>query len=101
MQSEGLAVAGVSRNEPEVIARWTRRLHLPYPMLSDPDGEAGRAMGVMRSVGIGSWKIEFHRRTTFLADANGVIAAVWREVKVRGHARQVIEAARLLPHGGA
>lgn len=94
MRHEGLAIAGVTRNEPAAIARWTERLRLPYPVLSDPAGEAGRALGVLRSVGIGAWKIEFHRRTTFLVDRLGTVSAVWRDVKVRGHARQVIAAAR-------
>jgi peroxiredoxin Q/BCP len=35
-------------------------------------------------------------RTTVLIDAKGVIARIWRKVRVRGHAEEVLEAARTL-----
>ena len=35
-------------------------------------------------------------RTTYLVDASGKIARVWRKVKVKGHAADVLEAARNL-----
>ena len=35
-------------------------------------------------------------RSTFLVDRNGVIAKVWRNVKVKGHVDEVLEAARLV-----
>jgi len=33
-------------------------------------------------------------RSTFLIDANGKVAKVWRKVKVPGHAEAVLEAVR-------
>ena len=33
-------------------------------------------------------------RTTYLVDADGKIARVWRKVKVTGHAAEVLEAAK-------
>lgn len=65
-------------------------------MLSDPDGEAGNAFGVTRRLGIGAWKVEFFRRSTFLVDLHGVVAAVWGEVKIRGHAREIMALADAL-----
>jgi peroxiredoxin Q/BCP len=35
-------------------------------------------------------------RSTFLIDRNGRIAKVWRKVKVRGHAEEVLAAAKAL-----
>jgi peroxiredoxin Q/BCP len=35
-------------------------------------------------------------RSTFLIDAKGRIAQVWRKVKVPGHAEEVLAAARAL-----
>jgi peroxiredoxin Q/BCP len=35
-------------------------------------------------------------RSTFLIDADGRIARVWRNVKVPGHAEEVLEAVRAL-----
>ena len=89
----GLAVAGVSRDSPESARGWAKRLHLPYPLLTDADGEAGRQFGVVRKLGIAGWTIEFFRRSTFLIDFHGNVAAVWGDVKVRGHALEVMEVA--------
>jgi len=55
----------------------------------------------MRRVGIGAWGIEFFRRSTFLVDREGVVAAVWGEVKVRGHVSEIITRAETLGRPGA
>jgi len=93
LEAAGVAVAGVSRETPESNATWAARLELPYPLLSDRDGEAARALGVMRPVKIGGWTLELMRRVTVLIDVRGVIAATWSRVRARGHAREVLEAA--------
>ena len=36
-------------------------------------------------------------RATFLVDRDGVVKRVWRNVKVPGHAEEVLKAARELP----
>jgi peroxiredoxin Q/BCP len=92
----GIEVAGVARDSVESNRSWSERLHLPYPLLSDVDGAAGRAFRVARRLGIGSWTIELFRRSTFLIDDRGEIAAVWGKVRVRGHATEVLEMARAL-----
>ena len=91
----------MTRDTVESNALWTRRLKLPYPLLSDTDGAAGRAFGITRQIGIGGWKIEFFRRASILLDVHGVVAAVWEDVKVRGHATDVLEVARALRRPGA
>lgn len=35
-------------------------------------------------------------RATFLVDAEGLIRRAWRKVSVKGHAQEVLEAARAL-----
>jgi len=92
----GLSVVAVTRDRPEANAKQAGRLRLPYPVLSDTSGDVGRAFGVVRSVGIGPWQIEFFRRSTFLADIHGTVSAVWRDVKIRGHALKVMDVARAL-----
>jgi thioredoxin-dependent peroxiredoxin len=65
-------------------------------VLSDADGVVGRALGALRTIRLGAWTIEFLRRSTLLAGTDGRIARVWTDVKIRGHALQVLEAARAL-----
>lgn len=96
----GVAVAGMSRDTPAHNRDWTERLSLPYPVLSDADGVAGRRLGMLRSLHIGAWTIEFLRRSTLLVAVDGTISAVWSDVRIRGHATQVLAAAQALtePH---
>ena len=85
-------VAGVSHDPVARNAEWGARLRLPYPLLSDLDGECGRALHVLTSLKLGAWTVEFLKRQTLLAGVDGRIARVWTRVHVRGHARDVAEA---------
>ena len=92
----GVALAGVSADTLESHHKWTERLRLPYPLLSDPERTAGHVLGLIRRLGIAGWTVDLFRRATLLADVNGVVAATWGSVKVRGHAAEVLAAARAL-----
>lgn len=96
-EEAGVAVAGVSADTIENHLRWSARLHIPFPLLADPERTAGHALGLVRRLGIGGWSVELFRRATLLADRDGVVAAAWGNVKVRGHASDVLAAARALP----
>ena len=96
LKQAGVEVAGISTDTIESSVAWARRMGLPYPLLSDTDRAAGSAFGVIRSIGIGGWNLELYRRTTFLVDARGIVVAMWRKVKVRGHAREMLEMVRAL-----
>jgi peroxiredoxin Q/BCP len=95
-QSRGIALAGVSADSIESHRRWSERLRLPYPLLSDPEHRAGRALGLVRRLGIGSWSVELFRRATLLVDDRGMVAGVWADVRIRGHGREVLKAAEAL-----
>lgn len=99
--SAGVAVAGVTLDTPESCRTWARRLRLPYPLLSDTGRRAGEACHVLRSIGLAGWKVEFFRRTTLLVDREAIVRAVWGDVRIRGHAREVLAAARALPESSA
>ena len=95
-RAAGVSLAGVNADTVDGNRSWSERLKIDYPLLSDRDRTAARALGALRTVGIGSWKIELFRRSTFLVARDGVVSAVWGKVRVRGHARDVLEKARLL-----
>jgi peroxiredoxin Q/BCP len=92
----GATVVSASRDSVESNRHWTQRLSLPFPLLSDRDGSLGKALGVVRTLRVGAWSVEFLRRSTLLAGTDGLIAAVWSDVKIRGHAREVLAAALAL-----
>ena len=58
--------------------------------------------GLSDALGIWAEKVNYGRtymgmvRTTLLVDAQGKIARVWSKVKVKGHAAEVLEAAKAL-----
>lgn len=98
----GVEPIGVSRDSLASHARFREKHGLTVPLASDADGRACEAFGVWvekRMYGRTYMGIE---RATFLVGADGRIARVWRRVKVPGHAREVLEAARaLIAVGGA
>ena len=82
-------VVGVSRDRPEVQARFVERQGLAVAMLSDPEGEAHRAFGALKEGG-------GVRRSTFLIDRAGVLRYAWPRVRVDGHAGEVLSLLRAL-----
>ena len=96
LSAAGVTVAGVTLDSIESCRTWTRRLRLPYPLLSDEARAAGDAFHVLERVGLAGWNIEYFRRSTFLVDVRGVVRGVWGDVKIRGHALEVLAAARAL-----
>ena len=93
-QRAHLGVVSISLSPPAENRLWTRRLELPYPLLSDEKREAALAFGVLRRIGVAGWNLEILTRSTFLADDAGVVRAVWEKAKIRGHARDVLEVAQ-------
>jgi len=93
----GVALLGVSKDPPAKHARFAARHGLTVPLASDAPAD-----GLAEALGIWVEKSLYGRtymgleRTTYLIDTHGKIARVWRKVKVKGHAAEVLEAARAL-----
>ena len=93
----GVALLGVSKDPPAKHAKFVAKYDLVAPLASDAE-----TAGLSDALGIWVEKSMYGRtymgmeRTTFLIDAGGKIARVWRKVKVTGHAADVLEAAQNL-----
>jgi peroxiredoxin Q/BCP len=91
----GVALLGVSKDPPAKHAKFAAKHSLTVPLASD--AEEG---GLSDVLGIWTQKSMYGRtymgmeRTTYLVGADGKIVRVWRKVKVKGHAAEVLEAAR-------
>nr|MBI3612948.1 redoxin domain-containing protein [Nitrospirota bacterium] len=65
---------------------------LPFSLLCDEDASVSKSYGVYKQknmYGKKYWGIE---RSTFVIDERGVIKALFRKVKVDGHADEVLAA---------
>jgi peroxiredoxin Q/BCP len=69
---------------------------LPFPLIADPEEVLCNLYGVMKLKNMYGKQVRGIERSTFLIDAQGKLARVWRGVKVPGHAQEVLEAARAL-----
>jgi len=93
----GVALLGISKDPPKKHTKFIEKHSLTAPLASDPEEN-----GLADALGIWTEKSMYGRtymgmeRTTFLVDAEGRIAHVWRKVKVKGHAAEVLAAARAL-----
>ena len=96
-EQAGTALLGVSKDPPAKHQKFAAKHGLTVPLASD--AETG---GLSDALGIWTEKQNYGRtymgmvRTTYLVGADGRIARVWNKVKVKGHAAEVLEAAKAL-----
>lgn len=83
---EGKAkVFGVSVDPAKSHEKFISKYQLPFPLLSDPEHEIVNAYGVWIEKSMYGRKYMGAERSTFVIDANGRIAAIFRKVKPDGH----------------
>jgi peroxiredoxin Q/BCP len=93
----GVALLGVSKDPPKKHEKFIAKHGLAAPLASDPETN-----GLSDALGIWTEKSMYGRtymgmlRTTYLVGADGRIARIWEKVKVKGHAEDVLAAAKAL-----
>ncbi len=95
-QELGAAVLGVSPDSVRSHKKFAEKHGLKVILLSDESKDVLKMYGV--------WKLkkrygrEYYgvERSTFLIDPEGVIRKVWRNVRVKGHVEEVLQALREL-----
>ena len=87
---------GVSIDPVESHGKFIEKYQLPFPLLADTDRKIVEAYGVWVEKSMYGRKYMGVERATFLIDREGLIAQVWRKVKVPGHADAVLKAAQAL-----
>ena len=68
----------------------------PYELLADPDEKICNLFGVMKDKNMYGKKVRGIERSTFIFGRDGSIVKEWRNVKVPGHAQEVLDAAKAL-----
>ncbi|MBA4753915.1 MAG: thioredoxin-dependent thiol peroxidase [Sphingobium sp.] len=92
----GVPVVGVSKDKPAKLRKFADKYGLTVTLASDEPGDACEAFGTWVEKSLYGRKYMGIERATFLIGADGVVARVWPKVKVKGHAAEVLEAAKAL-----
>jgi thioredoxin-dependent peroxiredoxin len=95
-QRAGIEIVGISRDPIASHQKFRDKERLPFELLADEDETVCRLFDVIREKSLYGRKFMGIERSTFLADADGVLRREWRKVKVPGHAEEVLEAAKSL-----
>ena len=77
---------GISVDDETSHQAFREKYNLPFTLLADPNGEAGKAYGVTQE------DKPWFERSTFVIDADGNVAKELRRVDPLLHADQVLEA---------
>ncbi|MES2498287.1 MAG: peroxiredoxin [Pseudomonadota bacterium] len=92
----GAAVIGVSKDTPARHQKFIDKYGLKLRLASDQDGSVCEAYGTWIEKRLYGREYMGIDRATFLIDKGGTIARIWRKVKVKGHAEEVLAAASAL-----
>ncbi|GGH25883.1 peroxiredoxin Q/BCP [Cribrihabitans marinus] len=92
----GAAVLGISKDTVAKHDKFVAKHGLTTTMLSDAEGDTCERYGVWVEKNMYGRKSMGIERSTFVIDAEGRIARVWRKVKVPGHVDEVLDAVRAL-----
>ena len=92
----GAVVLGVSKDPVSKHDKFVAKHDLKIALLSDADGDVCERYGTWVEKSMYGKTYMGIERATYLIDADGKIAQVWRKVKVPGHVEDVLDAVRAL-----
>ena len=84
-------VYGISRDNMKSHEKFKEKECYKVDLLSDEDEKICKLFDVIKEKNMYGKKVMGIERSTFLIDTEGVIRHVWRQVKVDGHAQEVLE----------
>ena len=93
----GTALLGISKDPPKKHEKFIAKHGLTASLASDPEeGGLSDALGFWTEKSMYGRSYMGMVRSTVLVGADGKVARVWSPVKVKGHAAEVLEAAKAL-----
>ena len=87
-------ILGVSPDDEASHRKFIGKFDLPFRLLADIEHEVCEAYGVWKEKNMYGKKYMGVERSTFVIDANGMLVAEHRKVKVDGHVEAILEAVR-------
>ena len=95
-QRRKTVILGVSRDSLASHEKFRDKQAFPFDLISDPDEALCRHFDVIHEKMLYGRKFMGVVRSTFLIDAAGKLQGEWRNLKVKGHAAEVLEAVKAL-----
>jgi peroxiredoxin Q/BCP len=95
-EAAGTVVLGVSKDTVAKHDKFKTKYCLPFSLVSDEDGSICEAYSTWVEKSMYGKKYMGIERATYLIDASGYVAQVWRKVSVTGHVSEVLSAAKTL-----
>jgi peroxiredoxin Q/BCP len=92
----GAVLVGVSKDTAKKHGKFREKHGLTVELGSDADSDVIERYGAWVQKSLYGREYMGIDRSTWLIDGEGVIRAIWRKVKVKGHAAQVLAAAQAL-----
>jgi peroxiredoxin Q/BCP len=92
----GVQLYGLSPDDVDSHARFRDKFNLNFPLLADLGHKVAEKYGAWREKNMYGKKTMGIQRSTFLIDATGKVAKLWKHVRVDGHDQQVLEAVESL-----
>lgn len=91
-EEKGIKIFGVSTDDEKSHQKFISKYNLPFDLLADADKTLVETYGVWGEKNMYGKKYMGINRTTFLIDADGKIAKIFKKVKVDEHADEILEA---------
>jgi peroxiredoxin Q/BCP len=93
LAAHGLAVVGISPDDPKSQKRFDEKQGLGFPLLSDPEHQAAEAYGVWGEKKLYGRAYMGVVRSAFVVDESGRIAAAWYKISPKNTVPEALKAA--------
>lgn len=91
LKKKGYQIIGVSADSAKKHQNFIAKYNLPFPLIADTDKDVINAFGVWGPKKFMGKEYDGIHRTTFVIDENGVITNIFKKVKTKSHAEQIME----------
>ena len=90
-QKANCDILGVSRDSLKSHENFRAKQNFPFDLISDPDETLCKLFDVIHEKNMYGKKHMGVVRSTFIIDEKGILQQEYRKVKVKGHAKEVLE----------
>lgn len=89
-------IFGISKDSLKSHENFKAKFEFPFELISDEDEAVCKLFDVIKMKSMYGKQYLGIERSTFLVDSRGVLRQEWRKVKVKDHAKEVLEVAQKL-----